>query len=99
MYVIRGSPDCISSMMTLVDDPFISVFFFPSLFLIRLVLVYLHFLCPQIILSTLNQNLFRFPYRSNLPLSQRVYLSLLVPLSLDNKPCYHTNSILCRRQT
>src|SRR6267154_4084743 len=33
MYVIRGSPDCNSShiMMTLVDDPFIYVFFFPFL--------------------------------------------------------------------
>jgi hypothetical protein len=74
-------------MMTLVDDPFISVFFFPSLFLFcLLVLVYLHFHCPQILPSTLNQNLFRFPYSF-----QRLYLSLVVPLSLNNK--------LCRRQT
>lgn len=75
-------------MMTLVDDPFIYVFFSPSLFLFRLlVLVYLHFLCPQIILSTLSWIL---------PLSQ---ISLVVPLRLDNKLCYHSNSILCRRQT
>jgi hypothetical protein len=86
--------------MTLVDDPFIYVFFFSSLFLFRLlVLVYLHFLFPQTLFSTLNQNRFRFRYSSNLPLSQTLYLSLVVPLSPDNKLCYHSNSILRRRQT
>lgn len=68
------------------DDPFISAFFFPSLFLFcLLVLVYLHLLRPQALLSILSQDLFPFPYSWILPLSHRVYLVLVVPLSLNSR--------------
>ena len=47
MYVIRGSPDCISFPQH-DDDPFIShfIFFLRLSCFVLLVLVYLHFLCP-----------------------------------------------------
>ncbi len=81
-------------MMTLADDPFISVFLFPSPFLFLLVLVYSLFHSLQILLSTLIRHLFRFPSNWDLPLSpRRVYLAPVVPPSLNNSPTPH------RRQT
>jgi hypothetical protein len=76
--------------MTLVDDPFIYVFFFPRFSC----LVYLLILSPQTPLSTLIHNSFRF--RSNWSLPLRVHLA---PVSLNNNLIYHKNSTLFRRQT
>jgi hypothetical protein len=74
-------------MMTLVDDPFISAFFFFFLVLSSCPCLFTLPLAPQTLLSALN------------PLFQTVYLVPPVPLSLNNKLSYHRSSALWRRRT